>query len=221
MVELISMVVKRDYSSQLRAAQARDTRRVIVAAAARLFVQDGYGITTIDAVAEAAGVSRKTVFTAVGGKCQLLTTALEWALVGDDEPVPLAQRPEVREIGRRTDPSDIIAGYVGVIVEIDSRVAELSQALVVAAGIDPEAREARDARTGQRLAGARAFVTHLANHDGLRADLDSAAAADIVWFHTDPVLYHRLVIERRWSKQRFTTWLQRTLILQLGPQPPV
>src|SRR5664279_4370569 len=214
------MVVKRDYSSQLRAGQARETRRLIVATAARLFVQHGYGITTIDAVAEAAGVSRKTVFTAVGGKCQLLITALEWALVGDDEPVPLAERPAVREIGRHTDPQEIIAGYVAVIVEIDSRVAELSQALIVAAGVDPEARQARDARIGQRLSGARAFIKHLASHDGLRADLDAAAAADIVWFHSDPVLYHRLVIERRWSKQRFTTWLHRTLILQLCPPQP-
>jgi len=213
------MAVKRDYSSQLRAEQARKTRRVIVAAAARLFVEDGYGITTIDAVAEAAGVSRKTIFTAVGGKCQLLTTALEWALVGDDEPVPLAERPAVREIGRRTDPAAIIAGYVAVIVEIDSRVAELSQALVVAAGVDPEARAARDKRIGQRLAGARAFVKHLANHDGLRADLDAASAADIVWLHSDPVLYHRLVIERHWPQKRFTTWLQRTLTVQLCPPP--
>ena len=50
--------VKRDYRSELRTAQARQTRRSIVSEAARLFVEDGYGATTIDAVAEAAGVSR-------------------------------------------------------------------------------------------------------------------------------------------------------------------
>src|SRR3954464_6783264 len=48
--------VKRDYRSGLRAAQAADTRRLIVSAAARLFVEDGYGATTIDAIAETAGV---------------------------------------------------------------------------------------------------------------------------------------------------------------------
>ena len=64
--------VKKSYESPLRAAQAQATRRAIVAAAARLFVERGYGPTSIDAIAEAAGVSRKTVFTSVGGKAAAL-----------------------------------------------------------------------------------------------------------------------------------------------------
>ena len=31
-------------------------------------------------------MSRKTVFTAVGGKLDLLKTALDWAVAGDDRP---------------------------------------------------------------------------------------------------------------------------------------
>ena len=83
-------VVKRQYRSDLRTSQARETRRAIVAAASRLFVERGYGATTIDAVADAAGVSRKTVFTAVGGKVDLLKVALDWAVAGDDRPVAVA-----------------------------------------------------------------------------------------------------------------------------------
>src|SRR5215510_13295482 len=97
--------VKRAYSSRLRAAQARQTRRSIVSAAARLFVEDGFGTTTIDAVADAAGVSRKTVFTAVGGKVALLKLALDWAVAGDDEPIPLADRPEIARLFRDRDPA--------------------------------------------------------------------------------------------------------------------
>ena len=52
----------RSYSSTLRADQARRTRRRIVDAAAELFAEHGYAGTTIDAIATAAGVSRKTVF---------------------------------------------------------------------------------------------------------------------------------------------------------------
>jgi len=84
--------VKKPYSSQLRAAHARATRRAIVDAAARLFTEQGYGATTVGAIAEAAGVSRKTVFTSVGGKAQALKLAIDWAIVGDDEPVPLLER---------------------------------------------------------------------------------------------------------------------------------
>ena len=59
--------VKRGYRSELRATQAQDTRRRIVTAAAELFIATGFGATTVDAIAAAAGVSRKTVFTSVGG----------------------------------------------------------------------------------------------------------------------------------------------------------
>jgi len=94
----------RTYRSPLRDEQVRGTRRAVVAAAHDLFVEHGYAATTIDAVAERAGVSRKTVFSAVGGKAVLLKLALDWALAGDDEPVPLADRPEVRQERRETDP---------------------------------------------------------------------------------------------------------------------
>lgn len=85
--------VKRSYRSDLRTSQALDTRRRIVAAAAELFVSDGYAGASVDAIAAAAGVSRKTVFTAVGGKAELLALALDWAVAGDDAPRPLADRP--------------------------------------------------------------------------------------------------------------------------------
>ena len=69
--------VKRDYRSELRAAQALETRRSIVAAASKLFVEDGYVATTIDAVAVAAGVSRKTVETRIYRARQKLSVLLE------------------------------------------------------------------------------------------------------------------------------------------------
>ena len=215
------MAVKRAYTSELRAAQARETRRVIVAAAARLFIQNGYGRTTIDAIAGAAGVSRKTVFGSAGGKADLMKLALDWAVDGDDEPVSLAERPRVHDIGQLSDPDAIIAGYVGVVVDIDRRLAQLSEALVVAAGVDAQARALREQVVAQRLAGARAFVKHLHNHGGLTPDLGLDAAADIAWVHSDPALYRWLVLERSWSRERFQAWLQRTLTLQFrGEERP-
>src|SRR6187401_1654403 len=59
---------RRPYRSTLREEQARATQRAVVSAARDLFVDLGWSRTTIDAVAARAGVSRKTVFTSVGGK---------------------------------------------------------------------------------------------------------------------------------------------------------
>jgi AcrR family transcriptional regulator len=207
--------VKRDYRSGLRAAQAEQTRRSIVSAAARLFVDDGYGATTIDAVAESAGVSRKTVFTAVGGKVDLLKTALDWAVAGDEEPVALADRPEVRELLAMDDPVALLTSWARVMVAIDVRVAGLFRVLEIAADGDAAAHLLLDEYRRQRLVGARAVVKRLGGLQALTDGLSRAEAADVAWLATDPVLLDRLVRIRGWSVGKFEAWLARTLTDQL------
>lgn len=208
-------LVKRNYSSRLRAAQARETRRAVVRAGADLFVTRGFGRTTIDDIAAAAGVSRKTVFAAAGAKADILKLAIDWAIVGDDEPVALMQRPVIQESLKETDPDEIIRRWTSLVCQIAKRMGGLAWALVSAAGTDPQARELLDAGHAQRLIGARAFVQHLAKHGGLRRGLSISEAVDIVWVHNDPILFYRLVEQRGWSAKRYEAWLYRTMRLQL------
>ena len=207
----MSVSVKRDYHSELRTAQARQTRRSIVSAAARLFVNDGYGATTIDAVAEAAGVSRKTVFTAVGGKLELLKAALDWAIAGDDLPVPLADRPVMRRLMEQNDPVALISGWAKMLVEIDTRVVRLFLALEVAAGLDAAANALLVESQRQRLDGAQMVVERLAALDALNRALSRDEAVDVAWLATDPALFDRLVRLRGWSTKRFQEWVGELL----------
>jgi AcrR family transcriptional regulator len=207
--------VKRDYHSDLRAAQALQTRRAIVAAASELFTAEGYGTTTVDAVAKAAGVSRKTVFTAVGGKLDLLKTALDWAVAGDDRPVALADRRVIRGLLDETDPTLLITGWVHLLVDIDSRVGSLMRALEVAASVDAEAQTLVDDSQRQRLAGARTVVRRLGALGALKPGLSRAQAVDVTWLASDAVLHDRLVRTRGWSAGRFECWLAEGLIEQL------
>lgn len=207
--------VKRDYRSDLRAAQALQTRRAIVAAASELFTAEGYGTTTADAVAKAAGVSRKTVFTAVGGKLDLLKTALDWAVAGDDRPVALADRSVIRGLLEERDPKRLITGWVHVLVDIDSRVGSLMRALEVAANVDAEAQALVDDSQRQRLAGARTVVRRLVALGALKPGLSRDQAVDVAWLASDAVLHDRLVRTRGWSQGRFEGWLAEGLIEQL------
>ncbi|ULE32367.1 TetR/AcrR family transcriptional regulator [Mycobacterium sp. IDR2000157661] len=214
----MSGVVKRGYRSDLRAQQARQTQRRVIAAAARLFVERGFAATTVDAVADAAGVSRKTVFTAAGGKPELLKTALDWAVAGDDEPRALIEREAVRQLLEHTEPEALLAGWVRLVVDIDVRVGPLVRVLEVAADTDAQAAELVEQMCGQRLAGARTVVRRLAELDALRPGLNRREAVDITWLATDAVLYDRLVGARGWSRSRFENWLAAALRIQLlGP----
>jgi AcrR family transcriptional regulator len=207
--------VKRDYRSAVRAEQARATRRAIVEAASRLFIENGYGATTIDAVAEAAGVSRKTVFTAVGAKVDLLKIALDWAVAGDDLPVALGDRAVLRQLLEQPDPAVLLTGWARMQAEIGGRVAALFQALEVAAGTDLEARTLQAQLQRQRLDGARAIVKRLRTLKALTAELTHQEAVDLAWLATDAALFDRLVRIRGWSTSRFGEWLGENLRRQL------
>lgn len=207
--------VKRGYSSDLRTAQARETRRTIVSTASRLFVERGYGATTVDVIAEGAGVSRKTVFSAVGGKVDLLKLALEWAVAGDDEPVALADRDAMREVLDQIDASALLGAWAAVTTSIDARCARLFAALEIAAGTDAEARRLADRFERQRTDGARRIVERLTSLGALNPALKRGEAVDLAWLSTDPVLYDRLVRVRKWSRNRFEKWLADTLRRQL------
>ncbi|MDQ1652008.1 MAG: hypothetical protein QOI35_1208 [Cryptosporangiaceae bacterium] len=212
----MSRAVKRNYSSEKRAARARETRRSVVSAAAGLFTTRGFARTTAADIAAEAGVSRKTVF-ATGSKTGLLKLALDWAITGDDEDIALAGRPEVAALQRELDPARILAGWAAMSARISARVAPLSRALVVAAALDDDAAELWRSTQAQRLTGAEAFAGFLAARGGIRPGISTAEATDLVWLHTDPGLYHRLVTERGWTHENFERWLASTLAAQLSP----
>lgn len=206
--------VKREYRSDLRAAQARATRRAVVAAAARLFVADGYGATTVDAIAAAAGVSRKTVFTAVGGKAELLKTALDWAVAGDDAAVPVAERQDVRRHLDSEDAREVLRGAVLAAVQINERAGDLARVLESAAADgSPEARALLAETRRQRLTDARTVARRLAAIGALAGPVGEAA--DVVYAAIDPHLFDALVRQRGWSPARFRRWLGDLLITQL------
>ena len=209
--------VKRVYRSTLRQAQAESTRLAIIDAAARLFAQQGYVATTVDQIAAAAGVSRATVFTSVGGKSALLKTAYDVALVGDDEPVPLPDRPRSRRIQAEPDARRFLALYAELVTEIDGRVAPIYEAVRGAASADDGARAVWDQIHRERRTGAGNVVRLVVSKGGLRAGLASEAAADVVWVLNDPGLYHLLVHQRRWHRDRFAAWLAETFQAQLLP----
>lgn len=209
--------VKRQYRSSLRAAQAADTRRVIIEAAARLFIENGYVATSIETIAEAAGVSRATVFTSVGGKKVLLKLAFDVALVGDDEPIPFAERPRSLAVRREPDPRRLLAMYVGLITELYARLAPIYEAVRGAASADREVREVWESIGLERRIGADRLISLLLARGGLRESLDPASGADLMWALNDPGLYHLLVNRRGWEPARFETWLTATMQEQLLP----
>src|SRR5205823_10154471 len=79
---------KRPYHSQVRQRQAEETRRGILVAARELFESRGYAVTTLEAIAEKALVSPKTITAVFGSKRALLAEVIN----------PEAFSPRVRQL---------------------------------------------------------------------------------------------------------------------------
>jgi AcrR family transcriptional regulator len=207
--------VKRPYRSALREANARATRLAVVQAAGRLFIERGYVATSIEAIAEAAGVSRATVFTAVGGKPVLLKKAYDIALVGDDVEVPLAKRAGSLAIRAEPDVERFLDRYAGLVVEINSRLAEIYEAVRGAASADAEVRDVFDRIQTERRVGAGRVINDVLAKGRLRPGLETEVAADLLWVLNDAGLYHLLVHRRGWTQDQFQTWLSASIRAQL------
>jgi AcrR family transcriptional regulator len=202
----------RAYESPLRREQARATERRILEATYRLLVGQGYGATTMSAVAREAGVSTPTVYKVVGSKPALVKRVYDVTLVGDDEPVPFAERPEVRAAYAEEDPRRFLVAYAGLARMLMERLGALLAALVDGARSgEPELVEFVATVNGERLIGATMVAQRLDDLGALRPDLDVERARDLVWTLNSIEVWELLVRQRGWSPAEWEAWLARAL----------
>jgi AcrR family transcriptional regulator len=202
----------RSYSSSLRAQQAQATRQAVLDAAHELFVRHGYSATTIEQIASRAGVSKPTVFAAVGNKATLLRLVRDRAIAGDDEPEPIARRRHVEEIRDQPDLLRASAMLARHLTLVARRYAPVNEVIRAAAdSSDEEVRALWAAEEEQRLVAARHWIEMLAaKRSGAR--FGKATATDLLWLLMSPENFDRLVNQRGWTVRRYERWLTAAIV---------
>jgi len=191
--------VKRRYRSPQRREQANATRREIMEAALRLFSADGYGRTTMEAVARAADLSMATVYLAFRSKLGLLS-----ALVDD---VTADSSLDVQQVLAEAGVDGQVAVGARLIRQLHERTAGITGILRAGCGNDP-GREALWYEWQARHLAAVSQVAHdLAVAGRLRPGVDDGRAADVLYTLSGSETYRQLVIERGWSPVQFEEWL--------------
>jgi len=213
--------VARRYSSQVRAEQRRATRQRVLDAARTLLLRRGYAGTTIDAIAGRAGVSVQTVYNTVGGKAAILKAVYDTLLAGDDEPIPIGERPTALAMRAATDPRRFLALYCRMGREMYQRAAPLLPAVLAegAAGVG-EVRDFVDTIEHERARGTAGVAAWFHQRFGLRPGVTAADAADILWTLTAPELWLRLVQRRGWTLDKVEAWMADTMVNALLPREP-
>jgi AcrR family transcriptional regulator len=208
---------RRRYDSSRRQAQADDTRREIVDAAHRLFIEHGYARTTMAAIAREARVSAETVYASFGNKRAILARVVGVLVVGDHERVPLGDRPRVLAVIQEHDQREQIRLLARQMREIHERVGPVWRIMRAAEQEDPDiASLVQDGLKG-RLQGMSQFVVALRTNGELREEVAMSLASETVWAIGSAEVHRLLTVDRGWSAEKYEAWLSDTLIRCLLP----
>lgn len=195
---------RRTYRSPQRRRQAAETRASVLEAATRLFGERGWAATGMRDVAREAGVSVETVYAGFGSKSDLLMAAIDVAVVGDAEPVPLDQRDEFSALGRGSREQRLRAA-ARLATEIHRRTAGLNAALREAAASDPELDRLMRGREENRHANVAAALALVTGRPA------AAEQRDAVWAVLDVGVFRLLTDLRGWSVLQYETWVAAAL----------
>lgn len=194
----------RRYDATLRRRQAEESRHRILDAAAALFAERGWSVGMRE-IARAAGVSFETVYSHFGSKPRLFSQVVDVAVVGDDEPVALMDRPEFAALSRGSR-LQRAAAAARLVAGVNGRTAGLQRALREGAAADPdlasrldEIRQAQ--RQTVRIAGAAIAGRELTPVEG-----------DGLWVVITMEVYDLLTCSAGWTPVRYEQWLTDTIV---------
>ena len=209
--------VKRSYDASGRRAQARARRLAVVLAARNLFERDGYRPTTIAAIAAQAGVSAESVYKGFGTKAALAKAVFDIELAGDDEPVPVAERPAMQEVREEPDVRRKIAMFVDGLAYRQARSARVQILIRDSRHADDSLAPVWDKLNDEGLTGMTLLGRHLLETGQLRDGIDLDEVRDVLWNYLAIDHYERLVLSQGWSLGRYSRWLANAITSALCP----
>jgi AcrR family transcriptional regulator len=201
---------KRPYDASRRQEKASRNRARIIDVAERLFLRDGYRVTTIAAIAAEADVSADTIYKSFGGKAGLVRAIRARALEGEGT-TPAEQRSDSLQ-AHEPDPREIIRAWGALSAEIAPRAAPILLLIRDAAASDVEVRALLEEMDADRLRRMTENARRLRDGGHLRAGITLTRAADVLWTYSSPELYELLVLRRGWSPQRYGRFIAEAMI---------
>lgn len=201
-----------------RAEQAEATRRRVLDAAVRLFVDRGYHATTIDAIAGAADVSVETIYKRFGSKAGMLKAAREAAVADAPEPAAFFEFPAApleEALRAVTDQRVQLRTMAEFSARRLERLAPFHSMLRSAGTGDPELGDFIAADHAARRERQRDNIRTVAANGKLRLPVDEAA--DTYSTLASPDVFLLMTDQLGWTAEHYRTWLVATVARLLLP----
>lgn len=195
-----------------RQEKAAATRRRMLQAAYGLFCEQGYRATTMDQIAEKAGVAVQTLYFTFHTKDEMFQEVHEWTVLGDEAIPPPRQAWYIAAVVTPSLP-DAIHHIANGVIGISRRVAPMIPSFHAVVGDPAGAVWERAERL--RMEGMVDLVHELVKKQSLRKGVTKAQAADLLYVWLGPDIYRTLVLERGWSENKFVAWTEQSILRDL------
>jgi len=190
---------------QLDAVSSRSSIGRILDTALSLITKRGNAHVTMAQIAKAARVSRQAVYLHFADRAALMLAVARH--VDDKLGVP----DEIRRMSAAPTAIAMLDTMVSMQARLNPAIWAIARGLDAIRRTDPAVEQAWQDRLNDRLGGCRAIVARLRSEGSLRAGLDSAVAADLLWTLTSLRMWEDLVLERGWSAEQYKQQLIRLL----------
>jgi AcrR family transcriptional regulator len=185
-----------------RRQRAAETRRRMLDAAIACFTAEGYGGTTMAAIAERAGVAVQTLYFTFHTKAELLQQTLDRAVLGDGFPVPPPQAEWYQAMAAQPTIRLALVHLVGGVSQILERVAPL-RPVFEAAAAEPGIAEVWANAERLRLDGYRAIIEMLAGKQPLAAGHTVYSATDVLFILLGPDTFRAFIHGCGWPPDQW------------------
>lgn len=208
----------RQYRSNLRAGQSKQTRLAIIEAGLKLFLKNGYAETTLKAIAREAGVADRTVYVAFKDKTAILMAIADHAFYGAADPQQKANF--VESVSALPSPSERLRFVIHQnATAFDNGLAALAHVILPAVQGDPRLKRwvadmidlrHKEWRSGFEVILGRKLSRNKTAHEKMVDELEAIHSVEVYWI---------LAVERGWPQRRyedFTFEMSITILERYG-----
>ena len=200
----------RRYDGSGRQRDAKQRRRRVLEAATRLFLEQGYGATSIEQIGHLAETSPQSIYAVFGNKAGVLRRVIDVAVGGDDADVKLLDRPENAAIFELASVDERITMAAKAAARTHERSGELICLVERVSGMDPAVKALADDLAEQVRVDAQRFVD-MVPATWFRPELTRDQIVDVAVLVGSAWMWHGLVVERGWTQQQYETWFEDTI----------
>jgi AcrR family transcriptional regulator len=198
--------------SEPQNARSRRSRAALLDATRELISEGGFDTLTMAAVAERAGVSRRSVYLHFATRAELVTAL--FSRLGETEDIGAS----LQRVWDSPDPVTAVAEWGRHLARIHPKILPVIQAAERARHVDADAADLWQTTQDRWLLGARRLAAWLAQEERLAHPWTATTAADMIWSLMSPDLLDRLLRERHWSPRRIGDHLAALLTATFSNQ---